>query len=219
MTIERDSFHQLVLHEDGDLLVLNKPAGLAVQSKEGDDLCGLAEFYIGDSVHPVHRIDQPASGLVLIAKNPEAAAKFGSLLQEKKLDRTYLAIVGAMPEAASGSLTHYLQKSRSSNRMIAGKDEKGQRAELSYQHVKSSENYHLLEVKLSTGRQHQIRAQFGAIGSPIKGDNKYGFKRGNRDRSIHLHSWKISFADAQGTQHEFIAPTPDEVLWDFFMKE
>jgi len=216
MKIDRDSFHQIVQFEDQDLLVLNKPPGMAVQSKDQEDLCTMAEFYIGAQAHAIHRIDQPASGLVLLAKNAESAAKFGTLLRDKKLDRTYLAIVATPPAEPQGSLTHYLQKSRSSNRMIASMDGKGQKAELNYRQLHSSEHYHLLEVKLSTGRQHQIRAQMSAIGSPIKGDNKYGFKRGNRDRSIHLHSWKIQYTDQTGQVHAFVAPPPQEVLWDFF---
>jgi len=75
----------------------------------------------------------------------------------------------------------------------------------------------LLKINLVTGRHHQVRAQLGAIGSPIKGDVKYGFKRGNRDRSIHLHAWKLSFKHpVTKIDEEVIAPLPDEVVWNAF---
>jgi 23S rRNA pseudouridine1911/1915/1917 synthase len=70
---------------------------------------------------------------------------------------------------------------------------------------------------LHTGRHHQIRAQLAAIGSPIKGDAKYGFRRSNQDRSIHLHAWKIAFTHPiSGAKEEIVAPLPVESLWDFF---
>ena len=77
----------------------------------------------------------------------------------------------------------------------------------------SSDNYHLLEIELQTGRYHQIRAQLAAIGCPIKGDVKYGFRRNNPDRSIHLHAWKMSFSHPMsGEQETIVAPLPEENL-------
>jgi 23S rRNA pseudouridine1911/1915/1917 synthase len=76
------------------------------------------------------------------------------------------------------------------------------------------DRYHLIEVKLETGRHHQIRSQLSNIGSPIKGDLKYGFDRSNPDGSIHLHAQKISFIHPVNEQKiSIIAPTPNDILW------
>jgi len=90
-------------------------------------------------------------------------------------------------------------------------------ARLSYRLLASSDNYHLLEVQLHTGRQHQIRVQLAAIGSPIKGDVKYGARRGNKDRSIQLHSWKMAFNHPVTNERvELQAPVPEGGVWAAF---
>ena len=99
------------------------------------------------------------------------------------------------PESESGTLTHYLKKGSKSKKSLVYNDASkgGKKSILNYQVLKSLDNYHLLEVELETGRFHQIRSQLAAIGSPIKGDVKYGAKRKNQDRSIHLHARKLVF--------------------------
>ena len=88
---------------------------------------------------------------------------------------------------------------------------------MSYKLIGSIENYHLLEIDLISGRHHQIRSQLSAIGCPIKGDVKYGFKRGNKDRSIHLHAWKLGFKHpVTGEKVELIADLPDDNVWKAF---
>jgi 23S rRNA pseudouridine1911/1915/1917 synthase len=90
-------------------------------------------------------------------------------------------------------------------------------AALHYLVLAKSEKYVLLEIDLITGRHHQIRAQLSAMGSPIKGDVKYGSKRGNKDRSIHLHAWKLSFVHPISHEEVCIeAPLPSDALWDYF---
>ena len=90
----------------------------------------------------------------------------------------------------------------------------GKRAVLHYQLLKSLENYHLIEINLETGRHHQIRCQLASIGSPIKGDLKYGFDRSNKDASIHLHSRQIEFIHPVGKNNIAItAPPPNDPLW------
>ena len=82
-----------------------------------------------------------------------------------------------------------------------------------------SDHYHLLRIELISGRHHQIRAQLAAIGCPIKGDVKYGARRSNKDRSIHLHAWKMEFQHPiSGDTINIEAPLPDEVVWNAFNK-
>jgi 23S rRNA pseudouridine1911/1915/1917 synthase len=93
------------------------------------------------------------------------------------------------------------------------------RSELEYVLICSSDNYQLLEVNPHTGRHHQIRVQLSSMGCPIKGDLKYGFDRSNKDKSIHLHARKVEFIHPVKKETiVIIAPPPNEVLWNEFMK-
>ncbi|HRM12261.1 MAG TPA: RNA pseudouridine synthase, partial [Flavobacterium sp.] len=88
-------------------------------------------------------------------------------------------------------------------------------ASLEYKIIQELNNYFALEINLHTGRHHQIRAQLSAIGSPIKGDLKYGFDRSNPDGGIHLHARKLVFVHPVTKENiEIIAPTPDDVIWN-----
>lgn len=208
-----------VLQENADWLVLNKPSGIpATADKTGTpSLLEIAEQLYGHRLHPVHRIDRPVSGIFLLAKTTAAMANLSAQFQARSVEKTYLAMVQNPPPAEAGTLRHYLKKQNGSNRVsvsetaLAG----AERAELEYTLLNSGERYHLLQIQLITGRRHQIRAQLAAIGCPVKGDVKYGARRGNPDRSIHLHAWRLAFSDPEtGERIQLEAPLPDEVLWN-----
>ena len=211
----------LVLYKNNQLIAFNKPAGVPVQHDSNDikPLISLAEIYCKSTVYLIHRLDQPASGVILFAKNKKALAALNAQFQQRQISKTYLAIVKNKPDKEEATLIHYLRKNGQKNISHAFDTEEAgtKRAELSYRIVSSSDHYHLLEIKLLTGRHHQIRAQLAAIGSPIRGDNKYGFKRGNPDRSIQLHAWKIAFQHPVTKEDvELTAPLPDENIWNAF---
>ncbi len=186
-----------ILHHDTLLLAVDKPAGQPAQPDKTGDVSVLqwAETYCRQAVHPVHRLDRPAGGVLLLAKTKAAMTQLQRQFQDHAVEKTYLAVVSALPPETEGTLVHYLQKNAGQNRALAFPDERPdtERAELHYRLLGSSERYHLLQIRLITGRHHQIRAQLSAIGCPIKGDVKYGARRGNRDRSIHLHAWRLGF--------------------------
>lgn len=210
-----------VLYKNNQLIAFNKPAGIPVQSdKTGDtSLLVLAKAYAKRNLELIHRIDRPVTGVVLLSKVSGALASLNKQFQERKVKKTYLAIVKNKPEKDKETLTHFLLKNEKQNRSIAYDKEiaHSKKSELTYEVIGSSDNYHLLKIELHTGRHHQIRAQLAAIGSPIKGDAKYGFRRSNQDRSIHLHAWKIGFEHPiSRAKEEIVAPLPTESLWDFF---
>jgi len=207
-----------ILQENAAFLVVNKNPGMASQpDKTGDEsLLDLAEAHCGHPLHLVHRVDRPVSGLVLFAKTAEAMALFSAQFQARSVQKDYLAVVQQKPAEEEGTLVHYLKKNEAKNTSSVYQTEKpgSDRAELRYRLFESSKNYHLLHVQLFTGRHHQIRAQLAAIGSPIKGDVKYGARRSNPDRSIHLHAWRLAFDNpATGERIHLEAPPPEEVLW------
>ncbi|PHN01078.1 RluA family pseudouridine synthase [Flavilitoribacter nigricans] len=223
MSDEHDfSIGDLVIYKNNQLVAFNKPSGLAVQHDQGDNksLHALGEIYTKGKLFIIHRLDQPASGVILFAKTPNALVSLNEQFRSRETQKTYLAVVGEMPAEPEGMLVHYLRKDGKQNKSQAyDKPSPGsKRAELSYKHLASSDRYHLLEVNLHTGRHHQIRAQLAAIGCPIKGDVKYGFRRSNRDRSIHLHAWKLNFVHPVSKEKESLqASLPaNDPVWDAF---
>ena len=112
-----------------------------------------------------------------------------------QVQKTYWALVDAMPPTTEGTLTHWLVRNEKQNKSVAHNKEvqHSKKAVLHYKLLKSFDHYHLLEIDLITGRHHQIRAQLAAIGLHIKGDLKYGAKRSNPDGGICLHAYKLTF--------------------------
>ena len=212
---------ELVLYKNNQLIALNKPVLIAVQpDKTGDKpLIDLAEIYSHSKLHLIHRIDRPASGVVLFAKNKSALAHLNEQIRNREIKKTYLAIVAQAPPQAEGELVHFLRKNGKTNRTEAF-DEKQpgtKKAVLHYKLLGSSDRFHLLEIDLVTGRHHQIRAQLAAIGSPIRGDDKYGYRRSNRDRSIQLHAWKMRFQHpVSGEVETLVAAPPADPVWEAF---
>lgn len=221
-----------VLYEDNHLIIINKPSGVLVQpDKNGEPaLENLTKEYVknkynkpGDVFIGVcHRIDRPVSGIVVFARTSKALVRVNEMFQKKEIKKTYWAVVQSAPKHKSGTLLNWLKKDERKNISKAYNTEtKGTlKCELDYTWLSSSDNYFLLEVNPHTGRHHQIRVQLSAMGCSIKGDVKYGARRGNRDGSIHLHARKIEFMHPVKKELLSItAPVPDDVVWQAFEKE
>lgn len=216
-----NSIGDLILYKNNQLVALQKPAGVPVQDDltESKSLKNLAEIYTKSELHVIHRLDRPASGVVLFAKNKKALATLNEQFKQRIIEKTYLAVVKEKPEKDQGELIHYLKKHSKVNKSLVFSTSKhgSKEAKMNYEVIGKNDNYFLLKVRLITGRFHQIRAQLAAIGSPIKGDVKYGFRRKNKDRSIHLHAWKLGFKHPVTNEHvELTCPLPDEVVWNSF---
>ncbi len=215
-----------VIYEDNHLIAINKPAGMLVQGDRTGDI-PLSEHvkqYIKEKYKKqnnvylgvTHRIDRPVSGVLLFARTSKALARLNKMFQDKTIQKTYWAVVKNNPPKMEDTLVHYLVKDQVRNKSKAYPIErKGtKRAETQYKWLQSSDNYHLLEMKPLTGRHHQIRVQLSTIDCPIKGDIKYGFKRTNKDASIHLHARKIEFIHPVSKEPIIItAEPPKEVIW------
>ena len=215
-----------ILHEDNHLIITNKRSGDLVQvDKTGDTpLSDIVKGYIKKKYDKpgavylgvTHRLDRPTTGIVVFAKTSKALSRMNALFLNKKISKTYWAVVKNKPSKSKDTLIHWLKKNPKNNKSKAYIKEVDQskKAILYYELIHSLDRYHLLEVNLETGRHHQIRSQLSAIGSPIKGDLKYGFDRSNLDGSIHLHARNISFIHPVSNQLiDVSAPPPDEVLW------
>lgn len=220
-----------VLFEDNHLIVVNKLPGQLVQGdKTGDAPLGdLVKEYIKVKYEKpgevflgvVHRIDRPVSGIVIFARTSKALVRMNELFREKKIQKTYWAVVKNRPPSDQGTLIHYLIKDEARNKSKAYDKEikNSQRSWLDYKVLGKSDNYFLLEINPHTGRHHQIRVQLSTMGCPIKGDIKYGFDRTNEDGSIHLHARSIQFIHpVKGEEIRLTASVPNEVIWNFFEK-
>ncbi len=219
-----------ILYEDNHLIIINKRTGDIVQGdKTGDKpLSEVVKAYISKKYHKpgkvflgvVHRLDRPTSGIVIFAKTSKALERLNKMLREKTIKKTYWAVVKNTPGKEKDTLIHYLKKNPKNNKSTAftQKTEGAKRAVLHYKTLKKTENYTLLEIDLETGRHHQIRCQLSKIGSPIKGDLKYGFNRSNKDGGIHLHARKISFIHpVKREEISVTAPVPEKVVWRLFI--
>ncbi|HMR44894.1 MAG TPA: RNA pseudouridine synthase [Saprospiraceae bacterium] len=218
--MESNKIGDWVIFKTNQFIAFNKPPAVPVQpDKTGEkSLQALAEIYCKHPVLLVHRIDMPASGLVLFANKKSALAAINEQFQNRTVRKLYLAVVKEQPPKTEDTLVHFLRKNGRTNRSEAfdHEAEGSKKAELHYKVINQSDNYFLLEIELLTGRHHQIRAQLAAIGCPIRGDVKYGFKRSNPDRSIHLHAWKMEFSHpVTGETVHLEAPLPEgDPVWD-----
>ena len=218
-----------VLYEDNHIIIVNKSPGEIVQGdKTGDQpLSEMVKEYLKKKYHKpgnvfcgvTHRLDRPTSGVVVFARTSKALPRLNEMFRKGEVDKTYWAVVKNRPPLEEDTLIHYLIKNEKNNKSTAYHSEKPntKKAVLHYRLIASSDNYHLLEIKLETGRHHQIRCQLAKIGCPIKGDLKYGAERSNPDGSISLHARSISFVHPVSKELiNVTAPLMDDNLWKAF---
>ena len=230
-----------VLYEDNHIIAVSKTCHEIVQGdKTGDTpLSEMVKAYIKEKYQKpgevflgvTHRLDRPTTGVVLFARTSKALTRLNAMFQShEQIRKTYWAIVerteNGKVKTENGEvktengeaikLEHYLWRNEKQNKSFIVKQgtKDAKRAVLSYRAIAQSDRYTLLEVNLETGRHHQIRCQLSAIGSPIKGDLKYGAKRTNPDGGIALHARKIEFIHPVSKQPISItAPVPEDTLW------
>jgi len=211
-----------VLYEDNHLLIVNKPAGLATMGVEAGtaSLLTLAKDYLREKYRKpgnvylgvVSRLDAPVTGAVVLARTSKAAARMTAQFRERSVEKTYWAIVAGRPSPAEGEYVDWLRKDERLRRMlVAAPGEPGaQEARLRYGTLEglSRAGHSLLEIRLETGRKHQIRAQFAHHGHPIVGDAKYG-SREALPAGIALHARRLVVEHPTlRTPVEAVAPLP-----------
>jgi 23S rRNA pseudouridine1911/1915/1917 synthase len=171
---------------DNHLLILKKPAGISTQP----DFHEMAKSWVKEAfskpgnvfLEPLHRLDKPVSGMVLFARTSKALSRLNETMRERKIQKFYLGWVeGIVPE--KGTLEHCLIHGN----FRAHVDSEGKKAILHFRRLETKKNASLVEIELVTGRYHQIRAQFGAKGHPILGDQKYGAKEMRGKIALHHH--------------------------------
>lgn len=215
---ETEAFYTLrpkldIAYEDGNILIVNKPAGMVVHEDEHEKRYTLIDYikaylYQNGSYRPeeensfapalCNRIDRNTSGLVIAAKTAEALRVMNQKIRDRELTKYYLSIVHGEPSPACGTIKGYLRKDAEKNKVfVRNKPEEGARTAITkYRTLESKGSLSLLEVELITGRTHQIRAHMASIGHPLLGDGKYGTNEQNRPFGVRhqaLCAYKLAF--------------------------
>jgi len=189
-----------VLYLDNHLLVVRKPIGMLVQGNHtGDDnLLDLGKAFLKVKFNKpgnvflglVHRLDRPVSGVVVFARTSTAARRLSEQFRKRTVEKRYWALVqGKISE--NGRLVNYLARRQTKSRVVEDEN-RGQRAELSFERLAYKDGVSWVEVDLATGRHHQIRVQFAHFGHPLLGDYKYGSRKPFPNRSVALHARSLS---------------------------
>ena len=215
-----------ILYEDNHLIALNKQVADIVQGDQTGDVSldrSLKNFLKARDDKPgnvfvgiPHRLDRPVSGVVVYAKTGKALSRMAKLFKSKEVEKIYCALVEQRPDPPEGRLEHFMTRNTRQNKSYCHSKEvkDSKHAVLKYRLLTSFERCHLVEVNLETGRHHQIRAQLSAIGSPIRGDIKYGARRANINKGISLHARKISFVHPVKREPlVIVAPFPKDDLF------
>ncbi|PKM95892.1 MAG: RluA family pseudouridine synthase [Firmicutes bacterium HGW-Firmicutes-1] len=202
-----------ILFEDENLLVCNKPVGLLSQPDgKGENLVDQIESYLNmkeSSFKPgiCNRLDRNTSGIIIAGKNIKALQLINGAIASRAVEKLYLTIVkGVITD--ENTIEGYLLKDEATNKVTIHLQPKGDFIKTIYKPIKNNGDYTLLQVKIITGKSHQIRAHLQSIGHPIVGDHKYGDSKVNRyfDKHFHLnnqllHAYKFEILEIEGQLH------------------
>lgn len=221
---DAEAIRSWVLHQDDHVIILNKPAGLAVQGGSGtkkhvDGMLSALKGDRADKPRLVHRLDKDTSGILVLARSQKAAQALTAAFRTKAVRKAYWAIVVGVPERDEGRIDLPLGKrhAKSGERMMIDEFE-GKRAVTEYKIIdQAGRRAAWLEMEPVTGRTHQLRVHMEAIGTPILGDGKYGggeaFLPGVEvAKQLHLHARAIRFPHPAGGTFEIAAPLPDHMM-------
>ena len=210
-----------IIYEDNHLLGILKPAGLLVQGdRTGDPTAlDLAKSYLKQTYAKpgnvflglVHRIDRPVSGVVLFARTSKAASRLARAFHDRKVEKSYLAVVTGSVSANADELVGYVERAHLKSRVAPEPSPTAKEARLTYSVLARRSRTTLLEVTPRTGRHHQIRVQLAGIGHPVVGDIKYGAPERLDDGSVALHSARLALDHpVGGNRVSLSAPPPLE---------
>lgn len=225
-----------IVYEDGDFLVINKPAGLITHQKNLEDkqpsivdwvvqnypgLKEVGEPFIASGAPVsragiVHRLDKDTSGLMIIAKDNDVFFYFKNLFQTRKIKKHYLALVHGRPKEPKGVISSPLGRigMKRTTKIIGKKLIDKKEAETEYQTIKNFTDFTLLELTPKTGRTHQLRVHLNSIGHPVAGDLVYGFKKlppPPELERLFLHAYKLEFQTPGGKSLVLEADLPDDL--------
>ena len=208
-----------IIYLDEDILVCVKPARV-LSTDEPGGVPELAREALGNpkaDVRTVHRLDRVVSGLMVLARTPEAASELSRQIRDGEFEKAYQAVLHGSPEADSGTLVDLLgrDKARKMTYVADGPGKGIQEAILDYRLVSQNETFSRVQIQLHTGRTHQIRVQFASRGMPLVGERKYSEL--NDPCEIALWSYRLAFRHpGTGERVEFCKEPPESYPWNLF---
>ncbi|NBI28049.1 RluA family pseudouridine synthase [Chengkuizengella marina] len=225
-----DKIHPIpIIFEDNHILIVEKPINIPTQqdSSRDIDLLNLLKQDIKKRYNKpgnvylglVHRLDRPVGGVMVFAKTSKAASRLSNAIRTHQLQKEYIAVIHGSPSKHKGKLIHYLKKDTSINKVFSvSKNEKNSKEAILEYEVKGFNNgLSFVQIRLHTGRSHQIRVQFSEIGCPLYGDQKYGEKISKKNQQLALWSKRISFFHPTLKKEvEFFSIPPSEYPWNMW---
>lgn len=218
-----------ILYEDNHVIVVLKPRNVpsCEDTSKDEDLLSAVKNYIKVTYNKpgnvyvglVHRLDRPTGGIMVFAKSSKAAARLSEQIVEGDFDKRYYAVTVGVPKEETARLTHYVKKNSVNNMVyVCPQTEVGaKRAELVYKTLEAKDGLALVDVRLGTGRSHQIRVQMNAIGCPLYGDMRYG---GEKAKKGYLALWAYYLSFYHPVSKEKLVfraePPKDEKPWASF---
>ena len=220
-----------VIYEDNSIIVVNKPQNVPTQADEsGDkDMLTMVKEYVKEKYNKpgnvfiglVHRLDRPTGGVMVFARNSKSASRLSEQIRSGEFDKTYFAVTKTVPNPKQSKIVTYLKKDVKNNiaRIVPMLEEGAKRAELEYKVLETHESMALVQVKLMTGRGHQIRAQLASIKCPIVGDQKYDTNA--IKANLHLYAVELKLNHPiSGERIVFrVFPPEDKPAWNKFHLE
>jgi 23S rRNA pseudouridine1911/1915/1917 synthase len=215
----RPEAERLIVHLDEDLAVIEKPAGLVVHSApshKGETLVDLLQGIAGggEGGRPgiVHRLDKDTSGLMLVARNEEAHRELARMVKAREVLREYTALVEGRLGSRSGTIDAPLGRHRRQRTKSAVKGAGSREARTHFEVIEALPRDTLVHARLDTGRTHQIRVHFAAIGHPVAGDPEYGSRGRHGLRRQFLHASRLGFNHPRtGEAMEFTSGLPEDL--------
>ena len=210
-----------ILYQDSDLAVVVKPRGMVVHPAPGHEDGTLVNALlhhldslggIGGELRPgiVHRLDKDTSGLMIVARNDESQARLSGMLADREIEKHYRALVEGRMKEDSGVVELPVGRSRKDRKKMAA-DPSGREAVTEWKVLAEGRNCTLLDVRIRTGRTHQIRVHMQALRHPVCGDPLYGQEKGVKVPCLMLHAFSLTFAHPRtGETLHFEAPLPED---------
>ncbi len=237
INVENDKIDEknklLVLYEDNHLIVVVKPQNIPSQSdiSGDDDMLNKVKRYVKEKYNKqgeayiglVHRLDRPTGGIMVFAKTSKSASRLSEQIKNNQMNKTYYAVTTKIPQSRNGTLVNFLKKNEKENivKIVPQTEKDCKRAELNYKVLQTEGDLALIEIKLITGRSHQIRVQFAGINCSLYGDNKYGKNKQSMSDNLGLWAGRLEFVHPVTKQKMIFAcpPNLEQKPWSYFYME
>lgn len=221
-----------ILHEDNHIIVVLKPQNVPTceDSSKDKDMLTMIKEYIKETYDKkgnvycglIHRLDRPTGGIMVFAKSSKAASRLSEQMREGDFEKRYYATLVGIPREEKATLTHYMKKNAVNNMVYVCEPtvDGAKFAQLGYTLLESKEGLSLVDVRLHTGRSHQIRVQMNAIGCPVYGDMRYGGEKAKKGY-LALWAYYLSFTHPVSKERLVfrVQPPKENTPWNLFNTE